>query len=91
MHTSVSQDKRNQPANWKGEMFTFYYLKDYQKEGTITVYDNASAASGTALFIIPAATAVGQYSFPVGVITTAGAYADFASTGTVNFLVAPSV
>jgi hypothetical protein len=59
--------------------------------GTVTVYDNASAASGTALFVIPAATAVGQYSFPVGVITTAGAYADFASTGTVNFLIAPSV
>ena len=59
--------------------------------GTITVYDNASVASGTVLFVIPAATAVGQYSFPVGVITTAGAYADFVSTGTVNFLVAPSV
>ena len=56
-----------------------------------TVYDNASAASGTALFVIPASTAVGQYSFPVGVITTAGAYASFAGTGTVNFLVAPSV
>ncbi len=59
--------------------------------GTITVYDNASAASGTALFVVPASQPVGVYQFPVGVITTAGAYADFASTGTVNFLVAPSV
>jgi len=55
-----------------------------------TVYDNASAASGTVLFVIPASTAVGQYSFPVGVITNNGAYADFAGTGTVNFLAVPS-
>lgn len=56
-----------------------------------TVYDNASAASGTVLFVIPASTAVGQYMFPVGMIATAGAYASFAGTGTVNFLVAPAV
>ena len=59
--------------------------------GTITIYDNASAASGTVLYVIPASQPVGVYQFPVGVITTAGAYADFASTGIVNFLVAPSV
>jgi hypothetical protein len=56
-----------------------------------TVYDNASAASGTVLFVIPASTAVGQYFFPVGVLATAGLYASFAGTGTVNFLYAPAV
>lgn len=56
-----------------------------------TVYDNASAASGTALFVIPASTAVGQYSFPVGVLAINGIYASLAGTGTVNFLFAPTV
>jgi len=68
-----------------------YIVTAAMSAAATTVYDNASAASGTALFVIPASTAVGQYSFPVGVITTAGAYASFAGTGTVNFLVAPSV
>ena len=56
-----------------------------------TVYDNASAASGNVLFVIPASTAVGQYFFPVGILATAGLYASFAGTGTVNFLYAPTV
>ena len=68
-----------------------YIVTTAMSAAATTVYDNASAASGTVLFVIPASTAVGQYSFPVGVLTTAGAYADFAGTGTVNFLVAPSV
>jgi len=68
-----------------------YIVTAAMSAAATTVYDNASAASGTALFVIPASTAVGQYSFPVGVITTAGAYASFAGTGTVNFLIAPSV
>lgn len=50
-----------------------------------TVYDNASAASGTVLFIIPASTAVGQYLFPIGIIAANGIYASFAGTGTANF------
>ena len=50
-----------------------------------TVYDNPSAA-GTALFVIPASTAVGVYQFPVGVQFNTGLYASFAGTGTVNFL-----
>jgi len=68
-----------------------YIITSAMSAAASTVYDNASAASGTVLFVIPASTGVGQYSFPVGVITTAGAYASFAGTGTVNFLVAPSV
>lgn len=51
-----------------------------------TVYDNASAASGTVLFVIPASTAVGVYLFPTGILTNNGAYASFAGTGTVNFV-----
>jgi len=68
-----------------------YIVTTAMSAAATTVYDNASAASGTVLFVIPASTAVGQYSFPVGVLTTNGAYADFAGTGTVNFLIAASV
>ena len=55
-----------------------------------TVYDNASAASGSVLFVIPASTGVGQYFFPVGVLCDNGIYASFAGTGTVNFLYVPA-
>jgi len=68
-----------------------YIVTAAMSAAATTVYDNASAASGTVLFVIPASTAVGQYSFPVGLITTNGAFADFAGTGTVNFLIVPSV
>jgi hypothetical protein len=51
-----------------------------------TVYDNASAASGNVLFVIPASTAVGAYKMPVGIRAANGIYASFAGTGTVNFL-----
>lgn len=68
-----------------------YIVTSAMSAAATTVYDNASAASGTVLFIIPASTAVGQYSFPVGVIATNGLYASFAGTGTVNFLTVPTV
>jgi hypothetical protein len=54
----------------------------------ITVYDNASAASGTALYVIPASTAVGVNIFPNPIRVDNGLYASFAGTGTVNFLYA---
>jgi len=68
-----------------------YFVTAAMSAAATTVYDNASAASGTVLFIIPASTAVGQYLFPVGISTTLGAYASFAGTGTVNFLVTSGV
>lgn len=52
----------------------------------ITIYDNASAASGNVLCVIPASTGVGAYKLPVGIKATAGIYASFGGTGTVNFL-----
>lgn len=55
-----------------------------------TIYDNASAASGTVRFVIPASKAVGDYFFPVGMLFDNGIYASFAGTGTVNFLVVPA-
>ena len=63
-----------------------YIITTAMSAAATTIYDNASAASGTVLYTIPASTGVGQYTFPVGIITTAGAYASFAGTGTVNFL-----
>lgn len=62
-----------------------YIVTTALSAAAITVYDNASAASGTVLFVIPASTAVGMYLFPTGIITVNGAYASFGGTGTVNF------
>ena len=50
--------------------------------GAITIYDNASAASGTVLFVIPAATAAGSI-FSLDLPAVNGIYASFASTGTI--------
>jgi hypothetical protein len=52
----------------------------------VTLYDNASAASGTVLLVIPVSTAAGAYILPIGIRAAAGIYASFAGTGTVNFL-----
>lgn len=57
--------------------------------GAVTIYDNASAASGNVLAVIPASAAVGtvvDFGGGAGVEARAGIFADFASTGTVNFL-----
>ena len=58
--------------------------------GAITVYDNASAASGTVIDVIAASTAVGDTDgtiiLPAPIPCSAGMYASFASTGTVLFL-----
>ena len=50
----------------------------------ITVYDNASAASGTILFIIPASAAQGSV-YDINLPAVNGIYASFAGTGTVTF------
>lgn len=67
-----------------------YIVTTAMSAAATTVYDNASAASGTVLFVIPASTAVGVYQWPVGVLVNNGIYASFAGTGTVNFLVVPA-
>lgn len=55
--------------------------------GAITIYDNASAASGTIIDVIPATTAVGTTkSLSCPIPCSNGVYAAFASTGTVLFL-----
>ena len=49
-----------------------------------TIYDNASAASGTILFVIPASATAGTiYSIDLPAVN--GIYASFAGTGTVTF------
>lgn len=68
-----------------------YIVTTAMSAAATTVYDNASAASGTVLFVIPASTAVGFYQLPVGMLANNGVYASFAGTGTVNFLVVPAV
>lgn len=55
--------------------------------GVVTVYDNASAASGTVIDTIAATTAAGTTVILASPIPcSAGMYANFASTGTVLFL-----
>jgi len=52
--------------------------------GAVTIYDNASAASGTILFVIPSTTAAGSV-FDINLPAVNGIFASFASTGTVTF------
>ena len=46
----------------------------------VTIYDNAAAASGNILFVIPASTAVGTIYKP-DISAVNGIYASFAGTG----------
>ena len=50
----------------------------------VTIYDNASAAAGTILFVIPASAAAGSV-YDINLPAAAGIYASFAGTGTVTF------
>ena len=50
----------------------------------VTIYDNASAASGTPLYVIPASSAVG-YIQAIDAPAVNGIYASFAGTGAVTF------
>ena len=50
----------------------------------VTIFDNASAASGTVLCVIPASSAIGT-RIVVDLPAFAGIYASFAGTGTVAF------
>jgi len=53
----------------------------------VTIYDNASAASGTVIDVIAASTAAGTtVILPAPIPCTAGMYANVAGTGTVLFL-----
>lgn len=53
----------------------------------ITLYDNASAASGTIIDVIPASSTAGTVrSLPSPIKVQNGIYASFGGTGTVLFL-----
>lgn len=53
----------------------------------VTLYDSASAASGTIVDVIPASTAIGSTkTLTTPIKLTNGLYASFAGTGTVLFL-----
>lgn len=71
-----------QPGSYSG-----YVVTTTLSAAAITLYDNASAASGTIIDIIPASTAAGatkNLANPISV--TNGIYASFGGTGTVTFL-----
>lgn len=64
-----------------------YVVTTTLSAAAITLYDNASAASGTIIDIIPASTAAGTTkSLANPIRCDAGIYASFAGTGTVTFL-----
>lgn len=53
----------------------------------VTLYDNASSASGTVVDVIPASTAAGTiHTFPSPIKLSNGLYASFAGTGAITFL-----
>ena len=63
------------------------YVVTVSPSAAVTVYDNASAAAGTVVGVVPSAAAVGTvYALPSPVPVTSGLYASFAGTGTVLFL-----
>lgn len=66
-----------------------YIVTTVTATGPINVYDNASAASGTIVDVIPATTAAGtQRVLPAPVPMANGIYADFSggATGAVLFI-----
>lgn len=71
-------------------MYYGYKVTTALGAGAITVYDNASAASGTVIDVIEASTAIGDVDgmriLPSPIPCSNGIYASFASTGTVLFL-----
>lgn len=63
------------------------YIVTVATAGAVTIYDNASAASGTIIDVIPTSTAAGTRGVLAQPVPVAkGVYASFASTGTVLFL-----
>ena len=63
------------------------YIVTVATTGAVTVYDNASAASGTVIDVIPTSTAAGTRGVLAQPVPVAnGVYASFASGGTVLFL-----
>jgi hypothetical protein len=68
------------PAYLKG----LIVLTDGTNDATVVIYDNASAASGTALakLIVPGASLSASLHLPqYGIIANAGLYADVTGTG----------
>lgn len=64
-----------------------YVVTTTLSAAAITLYDNASAASGTVIDVIPASAAAGTRALlPMGIPVTNGIYASFGGTGTVLFL-----
>jgi len=70
------------PARYHG-----YIVTTTLSAAAITLYDNASAASGTVIDVIPASTAAGATKNLASTVRCVnGIYASFAGTGTVLFL-----
>lgn len=73
---------QNCPGSYSG-----YVVTTALSAAAITIYDNASAASGTIIDVIPASTAAGTTKNLANPIRCKnGIYASFAGTGTVTFL-----
>lgn len=64
-----------------------YVVTTALSAAAITLYDNASAASGTVIDVIPASTAAGSTkTLATPIPVSSGIYASFGGTGTVLFL-----
>jgi hypothetical protein len=76
--TSVSAALSDRPCLYYG-----YIVTTALSAAAITLYDNASAASGTIIEVIPASQPLGEYLSAVGIPLTNGLYASFAGTGAI--------
>ena len=64
-----------------------YVVTTALSAAAVTLYDNATAAAGTVIDVIPASAAAGtSRTFTSPVPLNAGIYASFGGTGTVLFL-----
>lgn len=64
-----------------------YVVTTALSAAAITLYDNATAASGTVVDVIPASAAAGaSHTVPSPIKLQNGLYASFGGTGTVLFL-----
>lgn len=70
----------------KDSYYVGYVVTAALSAAAVTVYDNASAASGTIIEVIPASSAAGtKVNLATPIRVTNGIYASFAGTGTVTF------
>lgn len=85
-HTAVTTDAVVKASN--GVLYAVLLTAGDAAAGSVVLYDNASAASGTILATLKAATGTTvQWSPPVGYVFTNGIYADIGGASAAAYVV----